>query len=156
MWNGLDTDMTARKTLEIYRKHNAYIAMVDGTATGSAIAPFMAREGRGDADPVRAIGVKVASSPTTKTKLGEFFQLRDQLYWAVMVWLRDDNTSMLPPDPYLLDEMGALQYRVDTRGRIRVTGKDELRKILRRSPDRLDALALTFAPYERPKIMRLM
>ena len=82
--------------------------------------------------------------------------LRDQLYWALMMWLRDDNTSMLPPDQYLLDELAALQYEVNLRGKIRVTDKDKLRTKLRRSPDRADALALTFAPYERPKIMRLM
>jgi hypothetical protein len=158
MWNGLDTDMTARKTLELYRKSDTYIAMIDGTAVGSSIAPFMSREGRLDSDPVRAISVKVASkpSPIIKTSIGEFYMLRDQLYWATMLWLRDDNTSMLPPDPYLIDELMALQYEVNLRGKIKIVDKERLRKVLKRSPDRADALALTFAPYERPKIMRLM
>lgn len=158
MWNGLDTDLTARKTLDIYRTHDVYIAMIDGTAVGSSVAPFMGREGRVDNDPVRSISVKVAAkpSPLIKTSLGEFYQLRDQLYWATMLWLRDDNSSMLPPDPYLIDELMALQYEVTLRGKIKIIDKERLRKVLKRSPDRADALALTFAPYERPKIMRLM
>lgn len=158
MWNGLDTDMTARMTLNLYRKHNCYIAMIDATGVGSSVAPFMSREGRADKDPVRAISVKVASSPSPmiKTSMGEFYSMKDQMYWALMLWLRDDNTSMLPPDQYLIDELMAIQYEVNLRGKIRITDKEKMRTMLRRSPDRADALALTFAPYERPKIMRLM
>lgn len=158
LWNGLDTDMTARKTLQIYRDNNVYIGMIDATGVGSSVAPFMAREGRMDNDPVRTIGVKVAGSPSPmiQSSVGEFYMLRDQLYWAVMLWLRDDDTAMLPPDQYLIDELSALQYEVDLRGKIRVIDKEKLRKRLKRSPDRADALALTFAPYDRPKIMRLM
>jgi len=158
LWNGLDTDLTARRALDIYRATDAYIAMVDATGVGSSVAPFMAREGRGDEDSVRSISVKVANapSPLIKTNLGEFYQLRDQLYWAMMLWLRDDNTSMLPPDQYLIDELTALQYEVNNRGKIKIIDKEKLRNILRRSPDRADALALTFAPFERPKIRTLM
>jgi hypothetical protein len=157
LWSGLDVDFSARRGLDIYRQTNAYIAMIDGTSWGAGIAPFMAREGRKDADPVRAIGVKVASapSPLIKSSLGEFYMLRDQLYWALMLWLRDDNTAMLPPDQYLIDELSAIQYEVNLRGKIRITDKERLRSLIKRSPDRADALALTFAPYERAKIIRL-
>jgi hypothetical protein len=158
MWNGLDTDMTARLTLDIYRRTNSYIAMIDATGIGSSVAPFMSREGREDTEPVRSFGVKVASkpSPMIQTQLGEFFMLRDQLYWALMLWLRDGNTAMLPPDQLLIDELMTVQYQVTNRGKIRITDKELLRKNLKRSPDRADALALTFAPYERPQVMRLM
>jgi hypothetical protein len=157
LWNGLDTDMTARLFLELYRRYNGYIAMIDATGIGSSVAPFLSREGRGDADPVRAISVKVASgpSPMIQTQIGEFYMLRDQLYWALMLWLRDDESAMLPPDNMLVDELLSIQYHLTLRGKIRVTDKDTLRKRLKRSPDRADALALTFAPYERPTVMRL-
>ncbi len=119
------------------------------------MAPAMARMGRKDG--VRAISIKLASGPTPfiKDEIGEFHQLRDQLWWALREWLRTDETAMLPRDPYLLDELRAPQYEKLLSGKIRVTTKPKLRALLNRSPDRADALTLTFAPFERPKIMKL-
>jgi hypothetical protein len=156
-WNGVDTDMSATKALEIYRQYDCDIAYIDATGIGSSIAPSMSRRGRDDSNRVRAVGVKLASSPGNfiKSDLGEFYQLRDQLWWALREWLRIDTSSMLPPDPYLLDDLRAPTYRIDDRGKIRISRKDDLRKILRRSPDRGDALTLTFSPQARPKIIRL-
>jgi hypothetical protein len=90
-------------------------------------------------------GVKVASKPTQRTSLGEFQILRDQLWWAVREWLRTDQGAMLPPDEQLLEELLTPSYEVQS-GRIRVMRKDTMRELLKRSPDRADALCLTFAP----------
>jgi hypothetical protein len=87
----------------------------------------------------------VASSPTYKTELGEFFQLRDQLYWSVMVWLRDDPGAMLPPDDELCDELAAPSYGIKN-GKIRITDGETLRELIGHSPDKASSLALTFAP----------
>jgi len=73
--------------------------------------------------------------------------LRDQLWWKVREWLRKDAGAMLPPSEGLADELCAVQYRVH-RGKIQVSDKDALRKLLGRSPDLADALGLTFAPKE--------
>lgn len=154
-WNGIDSDATATRALGLYRKKNVDMAYIDGTSWGSSVAPSMARQGRDDG--VRAISIKLAERPEDflKVEMGDFYQLRDQLYWAIREWLHNDDTAMLPPDPELDEELRALEYTVDGRGRIKVTNKDELRKILKRSPDKVDALALTFAPYERAKVISL-
>jgi hypothetical protein len=110
---------------------------VDATGVGAGVAPQMKRAG------CPAHPVKVASSPTEKTELGEFNILRDQLWWACREWLRKDTGAMLPPDEHVLEELQTPTYEVRN-GKIRVMPKDTMRELLKRSPDRADALCLTF------------
>jgi hypothetical protein len=61
---------------------------------------------------------------------------------------------MLPPDPYLAEELATPTYSVPIQhGRIKVLGKDDIRLLLKRSPDRADALVLTFMPVMRAKVL---
>lgn len=154
-WDGVDPDMTAQKALTIYRDSHAIIALIDGTGVGSSVAPSMARMGR--LEDVRAISVKVAASPSpmVKSELGEFGILRDQMWWMLKEWLRTDPTAMLPPDQMLLEELKVPTYFVNERGKIKVMNKEKMRTLLRRSPDRADALVMTFAPITRAKVVRL-
>lgn len=154
LWSGVDTDDTAVRGLDIYVKNNAQIIMVDGTGVGASIAPYIARNGR--EHDARAISVKVSErpSPVIKTDKGDFKILRDQLWYALAYWLKNDNGAMLPPDGLLKDELLAVDYEVKN-GKFIVTPKDELRKRLKRSPDRADALALSFAPFERATWVRV-
>ena len=94
-----------------------------------------------------ASSVKVASSPTQTTELGEFQILRDQIWWSCREWLRIDSGAMLPPDELLVEELATPTYEV-INGKIRVMKKDVMRDLLKRSPDRADALCLSFAPSE--------
>lgn len=142
LWNDMDTDAVGERAYQLYDDRNCSKAYVDATGFGSSVAPKMRRAGAKGARPV-----KVAESPTRQVEEGDFFQLRDQLYWDVMLWLRDDPGAMLPPDEMLIEELLALAYTYHgKRRRIKVTSKDVLRDRLKRSPDRLDSLALTFAP----------
>jgi hypothetical protein len=127
-----------RATIE-YRNRNALRVNVDATGVGAGIGPHMQRLG------CSAVSIKVASSPTEKTELGEFQILRDQLWWACREWLRIDSGAMLPPDEVLIEELQTPTYTI-ANGKIRVMKKDVMRELLRRSPDRADALCLTFAP----------
>lgn len=159
-WSGVDTDFTARKALMLYRESNADIMYVDATGLGSGVAPSVSRMSREhkDAEHARVVGVKFAGkpSPFITTEMGEFYQLRDQLWWAMREWLRTNPTSMLPPDPFLIDELKAPSYHIEvTNGKLKVTDKDTMRGLLRRSPDRAEALALTFTPQARPKVIRV-
>ena len=72
--------------------------------------------------------------------------MRDQLLWQIRVFLKENPASMLPDDDELREELLALKYTMDARGRIKITDKETLREILKRSPNKADALALTFAP----------
>ena len=114
-------------------------ASVDATGLGAGVAPHMLRTG------CTALPVKVASSPTQRTEMGEFALLRDQLWWSCREWLRADPGAMLPPDETLVEELATPTYEIKN-GRVRVMDKTTMRELLKRSPDRADALCLTFAP----------
>lgn len=162
-WSGLDPVASADKILEHYYRLNAEMALIDGIGIGSSVAPNMVREDRrnrpGNSDPVRAIGVKFSESPSPviRTEEGDFYQKRDQLWWAVREWLKnDENEAMLPPINDLIEELMTVTYSTDKHGgKITVMNKDEIRDHLKRSPNYADALALTFDPHERPNILKV-
>lgn len=136
-WSGVDTVKTGDRATAEYKGRDVSRVNVDATGIGAGVAPHMQRGG------CSAHSVKVASSPTEKTELGEFYILRDQLWWASREWLRTDTGAMLPPDELLIEELQTPTYEV-VNGKIRVMKKRTMRKLLKRSPDRADALCLTF------------
>ena len=138
-WNGVDTILTGDRAISEFKGRNVSIARVDGTGVGAGVAPHMTRKN------CSASSVKVASSPTQSTELGEFQILRDQLWWACREWLRTDTGTMLPPDEELVQELLLPTYEVEN-GKIKIMKKKLMRDLLKRSPDRADALCLTFAP----------
>jgi hypothetical protein len=137
-WNGVDTVATGDRAIDEYKTRNVLRVNVDATGVGAGVAPHMQRAGC-SANPV-----KVASSSTERTELGEFHILRDQLWWACREWLRTDPGAMLPPDEILIEELQTPTYEVQN-GKIRVMKKETMRELLKRSPDRADALCLTFS-----------
>jgi hypothetical protein len=56
---------------------------------------------------------------------------------------------MLPPDEELVEELLITTYEVKN-GKIRIMDKNTMRELLKRSPDRAEALILTFF---QPKMM---
>jgi hypothetical protein len=110
---------------------------VDAIGIGAGVAPHMQRLG------CSATPVKTSSKPTEETELGEFGILRDQLWWSVREWLRTDPGAMLPTDEMLVEELTIPTYEVPG-GKVKIMKKEIMRELLKRSPDRADALCLTF------------
>ncbi|MBU2645349.1 hypothetical protein KKI24_11640 [bacterium] len=137
-WGGMDLAASIDRAVSEYHTREVLRVNTDATGVGAGAAPQMSRQG------CSANGIKVASKPTETTDLGEFRILRDQLWWAVREWLRTDPGAMLPPDELLIEELLVPDYKVDG-GKIQIMKKDTMRELLRRSPDRADALCLTFA-----------
>ena len=142
VWGGVDTIETGERAIAWYNsqslKGKIVHANVDATGVGVGVAPQMQRAG------CVAIGVKVAERPTIKIDIGEFRLLRDQLWWLCREWLRMDPGAMLPPDKELIEELSAPTYNTDS-GKIEVMKKADMREILKRSPNKADALCMTFA-----------
>lgn len=151
-WKEADTDQLAIKCVEVLKHLNVPLekvkVKVDGTGVGAGVAPRMQR-----LKVAYAEKVMVASSPTQQPlssdgiPLGDFLQLRDQLWWSTMLWLRDDSGAMLPPDDDLIEELTTPSYGVYN-GKVRVSSKDYMKDMLGRSPDKAESLILTFAPDE--------
>jgi len=135
-WGGVDVLVTGDRASEEYHKRDIGIAYVDANGVGAGVAPHMRRL------HCNAVDVKVQERATDTTEMGEFGILRDQLWWACREWLRLDTTSMLPPDDELLEELHAPTYQV-IKGKIKVMDKLTMKELLKRSPNKADALCMT-------------
>ncbi len=87
---------------------------------------------------------------TMKDETGqyEFANMRAYLFWAVRDWLnpRNKHEPCLPPDEDLKEELTATQWKFQSSGKIIIEPKEEIKKRLKRSPDKADSLANTFYP----------
>lgn len=154
-WSNVDMIETGDRGQREYSKRDVVAACVDSTGVGAGVAPHMRRLG------CNAHSVMVGEAATKACELGNFAQLRDQLWWAYREWLRLEPTAMLPPDEELIEETLAPRYWFDQRGRIKITPKrpskaDEtgaremtLKQILGRSPDKAEAVIMTFFEYSK-------
>lgn len=137
-WGGSDILESSDRCARLCAEKRVSIVNTDATGVGSGVAPSLQRKG------IVATPFKVASKPTMETELGEFAILRDQLWWSLREWLRTDK-AMLPPDELLIEELLTPTYEV-INGKITIMKKKMMRNVLKRSPDRADALVLTFSP----------
>lgn len=79
----------------------------------------------------------------------EFENMRAYLYWALRDWLNpiNKNNPCLPPDDVFMEEATIITYKFKSNGKVLIESKDDIKKKLGRSPDRIDALVNTFYPY---------
>lgn len=140
-WGGVDMIETGKKGAAWYNLNKVDRANVDATGVGAGVAPHM------QTFDCIAAGIKVASKPMLKTEIGEFRILRDELWWRVREWLRTDSGAMIPQDEELIEELTCPTYNTDS-GKIEVMKKKDMKEILSRSPNKADALCMTFANAE--------
>ena len=70
---------------------------------------------------------------------------RAEMWDGLRQWLNSTPTVKIPDDENLCAELCSVNKKYDSRGRLQLEEKDEIKKRLGRSPDMADALALTFA-----------
>jgi len=109
--------------------------LVDSIGLGAGVVDRLRELG------LPARGVNVAESPS----LGATYSnLRAELWFRVKAWLEQRN-SRLPADEHLLAELASPRYTFTSSGKMKVEAKDEMRKRGLASPDKADAICLTFA-----------
>lgn len=134
--HGFDVVQVAGAAVEYVDQHRAYaseraIVKIDGNGVGAGVVDLLRQR-----DDMQVVDVNAGSSATDESCV----RMRDQLWWAVREWLADG--AALPPDLERDEELQAPTYSFDARQRIQVESKDSIKKRLKRSPDRADALAL--------------
>ena len=128
---GLDTIEVAGRLAAYMDEVNADAVFIDAGA-GAGVIDYMRKLGR---DVIEApFGARANS------KL--FVNKRAEMWTGMRDWLRAGGS--IPNDTALKTDLCAPRYEYDTAGRIKLESKDDLKERLGRSPDRADALALTF------------
>ncbi len=117
-------------------------------------ADFVDVEGVGAsvADAMKSMGMSFTPVHFSGTpNQPRFFNKRSEMLWEAAQWTK--TAGALMPDSLLKGEMCAHTYTLK-KGKIWVVEKDQVKKLIRRSPDRFDALACTFAVPDMPSGMR--
>lgn len=102
--------------------------------------------GAGVADRLRELGfncvdINVSEAPSDKA---QFANLRAEIYHKLRDWL-DNRIGRIPDDDDLLAQCTSIKYKFNSTGKIILEKKEDLRKRGLPSPDRADAVAMTFA-----------
>lgn len=145
---GRDLMETTGHIARLLRDTGASVANVDDAGLGGGVTDRLKEQRL----PVRPINVGAAAQEPDK-----YVNLRAEVFWNLRERFREGTIS-LPEDDTLLTQLGAIRYRIDSRGRVVIESKDEMKKRGLPSPDRADALALAFAPIitrPQPRIRML-
>ena len=119
--------------------------IVDTIGIGGSVYDFL----RGLNTKVHAFVGSAASHARDKSGKFRFKNKRAETYWRVREALDPTNPEplALPPDPELLGDLCAVRYKVVPMGQeagIQMNSKDEIKELLGRSPDKGDAVSMTF------------
>lgn len=87
------------------------------------------------------IGVNVGESPSSKKN---YLNLRAELWFKIKEWLSGRDV-FLPSDDELVQQLVSPIYKYTSTGKVKLESKEEMKKRGIKSPDKADALALTFA-----------
>lgn len=128
-----DTVLVAAQVSMAKDTHKADAVFVDETGGyGAGVVDDLRRRG------YSPIGVQFGGSPTDS----RYFDKRSEMLFKACEWIKEGG--VLPNDPELKAELLALRF-VYQRDKFRVIPKELIKKELGRSPDKADALGLTFA-----------
>ena len=115
---------------------------VDSIGLGGPIADFLREK---DIKDVEFIDVNVAESSNQPDK---YNRLRDELWCLFRDWLYEEKPDILN-DKLLFAQASTIHYKYHSNGSIVVEKKDEMKRRGLRSPDRADAVCLTFYYRQR-------
>lgn len=118
---------------------------IDSIGVGASVLDF----GRGLGLNMHPVVASEATTSMDRTGKLRFRNLRALMYWRLREGLDPaaPQPIALPPDPELFSDLAAVRYKVVTMGKfaaLLMRSKDEIREELGRSPDKGDAVAMTF------------
>lgn len=134
------SDEIAARALELKERHSVDLILVDDSGG----------YGAGVVDALLLAGVNVMPvSFAGKALDGRYYNRRSEMWFVMSEWVR--QRGALPDDPILGKELTVPTYTLQS-GKFRLEEKEQIKRRLRASPDRADALALTFAIPDMPNM----
>lgn len=138
MRNASTTDIASRIALAKSR-WNSELEFVDGTGGyGAGVVDTLLQRGHSPME-VNFQG---------RADDSRYFNKRAEMWYRMVEWIK--RGGVLPKDEQLLKELTAPLYFFSASGKIQIEDKAQIKTRLGFSPDKADALALTFAMAETP------
>jgi phage terminase large subunit len=96
-------------------------------------------------DRLREIGHKprAVNVSESTSRIDRFERLRDELWWKAREAF-ESGTISIPDDEELIFELSNVKYKIESNGKIKIESKKEMKKRGVASPNKADALVLTF------------
>ena len=128
-----DLMMTAHHVAEAIKRERPSHVFVDGSGIGAGVV-----------DRLRQLNFSVTDVNGGNQSMNpRFLNKRAEMWWELKEQI--DGLIELPRDARLREELTALEYDFTDKGRVRLDRKSDLMDKYGFSPDRADALALTYA-----------
>lgn len=150
-------DGPSAATLVVGQVRDGAPIYTDAIGIGSSAVDFMDGLNLNVAPVVCSEGAQMAHDKSGRLRMKN---RRAQMYWSLREALDPTNPDpiALPPDKELFTELAAHRYQVVQVGikdaAIKVVDKDWIREQIGRSPDKADAVAMTFADVNAPSPTR--
>ncbi len=139
IWKNRDLMFTAAKVSQLAERFRPRMIFVDGVGVGGGVVDRLKHLGYTNIEDVN-----VARKASDERN---YANLRAECYGRMKDWLRD-RARIHPDFPYaeqFEEDVTSLTYSFDSRGRLVIDSKDELKAKGLPSPDVADAVSLTFA-----------
>jgi len=117
------------------QKNNSTVIIGDADGLGAQTMDFIRQAV--SAQDIKVISMHGSGSPTDES----FQNTRAEMYWNVRTMLETGQCSV-PKDDRLIEELVEPTYFANTRGKIQLEKKDDIKERLGRSPDRGDAYVM--------------
>lgn len=128
-----DLMQTAHHVAEVIRKEKPAQVFIDGSGIGAGVV-----------DRMRQLGFQVVDVNGGNSSLNpRFLNKRVEMWWEMKEAI--EGLIELPKDSKLRDELTCVEYDYTDKGRIRLDRKSDIMEQYGFSPDRADALAMTYA-----------
>lgn len=129
----MDLMQTAHHIAEVIKRERPLQVFVDGSGIGAGVV-----------DRLRQLNFSVVDVNGGNSSLNaRFLNKRAEMWWECKEFV--EGTCELPKDQRLKEELTCVEYDYTDKGRIRLDRKSDIMEEYGFSPDRADALAMTFA-----------
>jgi hypothetical protein len=138
-----DTMATTGMIAKLLKLRGDVPAQIDAVGIGAGVYDRLREQG------LPAFEFNAGSKPVDTER---FVNRRAEVFWSLRERMEDEEVD-LPPDgedDELIAQLGSLRFFLDSRGRIAIESKDDMRKRGLPSPDKADAAAMAAVP--RPAI----
>jgi hypothetical protein len=137
-WAHKPTTETTGLVIQAVKETGAVQVQVDGVGVGGGVVDQLVEQGHPVVDMQAGSG---AADPK------RFINARAEWYWDLRELFDPANggIDIDPNDDELASQLGSLRFTYDSRGKVKIESKDDMKKRGMPSPDRADALMLAFA-----------
>lgn len=141
--DGFIPQFTVKRGQDLMQTAGELYVFIKAGLSSSRVGVDDAGLGGGVTDRLKELNspIRACNGGEGATHPDDFVNLRAEMWWALREELRAGKL-LLPPDPKLKGDLTNLRYSYDSRGRVMLEKKDDLKRRIGRSPDRGDALAI--------------